>query len=110
MIRDLPDGESVAAAADHLRRQGRAVALVPESTDKRSLLDSFAAALSFPAYFGHNLDALADSLGDVHPGEPTTVVWLAGSIERADPKLYSTVRTILQQSLTGDVDVLVCHR
>ncbi|GAB3303363.1 hypothetical protein EK0264_02890 [Epidermidibacterium keratini] len=110
MIADLPEGESVAATTDRLRRDGRAVDLVPEAADKGELLDAFARALSLPAYFGHNLDALNDSLGDLHPGEPTTVVWLAGRIERDDPKLYGTVRQILEQSLPNDVDVLICHR
>lgn len=33
--------------------------------DKAGLLDRFATALAFPAWFGRNWDALADSLGDL---------------------------------------------
>ena len=35
------------------------------ASDKHGLLDAFAAALEFPPPFGHNWDALADSLGDL---------------------------------------------
>lgn len=33
--------------------------------DKEALLQNFAAALRFPAWFGHNWDALEDCLGDL---------------------------------------------
>jgi hypothetical protein len=33
--------------------------------DKEALLRNFAAALGFPAWFGHNWDALEDCLGDL---------------------------------------------
>lgn len=33
--------------------------------DKETLLQNFAAALRFPAWFGHNWDALEDCLGDL---------------------------------------------
>jgi RNAse (barnase) inhibitor barstar len=36
-----------------------------EARDRATLLRTFAAAFEFPATFGHNLDALGDSLGDL---------------------------------------------
>ncbi|MEP6815975.1 MAG: barstar family protein [Marmoricola sp.] len=41
--------------------------------DKAGLLAELAATLSFPVWFGHNFDALADCLRDVT--EPMVVLW-----------------------------------
>ena len=49
------------------------VARVRDATTKAEVLDGFAAALQFPDYFGHNLDALWDCLTDLT--RPTVVVW-----------------------------------
>lgn len=48
-------------------------AVVIHGTDKASVLASFAKELHFPDYFGKNLDALADSLGDWQDGQSTPV-------------------------------------
>ncbi|KOG32294.1 barstar family protein [Streptomyces resistomycificus] len=44
-------------------------------TNKASLMDRCARALELPDWFGHNWDALADSLGD-------HTVWPEGAVER----------------------------
>lgn len=49
--------------------------------DARSVHDHLAEKLSFPAYYGHNLSALADCLEDVD--RPTRIV-----VERVDDDLW----------------------
>lgn len=44
-----------------------------EAASRRSFLDGARAALGFPAWFGRNLDALADALADLD--RPTVLVW-----------------------------------
>lgn len=50
---------------------------IPAAGSKEKVLDAFAGALDFPKYFGHNLDALADCLGDfaLASKQPVTIVW-----------------------------------
>lgn len=53
------------------------VHLVDGGADRLSSLDAFAAALAFPDYFGHNLDALLDCLRDMAEAHerPWTLLW-----------------------------------
>ncbi len=71
-------------------------------TGKAELLDRFAAALHFPAWFGHNWDALADLLCDLSwlPASPRHLV-LAGQAElqTADPESHATLLEILDDSI-----------
>jgi RNAse (barnase) inhibitor barstar len=66
--------------------------------DKAELLDRFAAALRFPAWFGHNWDALADALCDLSwlPATACHLV-LSGSstLRTADPEAFATLLEIL---------------
>lgn len=55
------DVEPVSQAAQRMRL---ALARI-RFGDKETLLRNFAAALGFPAWFGHNWDALEDCLGDL---------------------------------------------
>lgn len=61
---DAREGESLADAA---RALGYAVVRIDlaHRADKTAVLQRFAQALRFPAWFGGNFDALADSLGDL---------------------------------------------
>ncbi len=65
---------------------------------KDDFYDAVAAALSFPGWFGRNLDALHDSLRDLSwlpPGEHV-LVWCAPEVfERADPAGYRAVTDVL---------------
>ncbi|MEZ5119524.1 MAG: barstar family protein [Candidatus Nanopelagicales bacterium] len=48
--------------------------------DKQSFLSACARSLAFPDYFGHNWDALADSLGEfARERSPVLVVWTGAS-------------------------------
>lgn len=61
---DAREGGSLAEAADALDFEVVHIDL-GQRDDKDSVLQRFAQALRFPAWFGGNLDALADSLGDL---------------------------------------------
>lgn len=63
-----------AAGTDHVH-------VVDGGTDRSETYDRFVEALALPDYFGHNLDALMDSLRDVADRHeaPWTLVWRPGS-------------------------------
>ncbi|MCC7163466.1 MAG: barstar family protein [Anaerolineae bacterium] len=50
--------------------------------DKKSFLEKIAAAMSFPAYFGKNWDALNDMLADMSWAQPGGLIILWQSPER----------------------------
>lgn len=110
MIARVGPDEALADTLARLHRAGRATYLVDGAT-KGELLESFATALAFPEYFGHNLDALADSLSDVSWRTPATVVWNhAATLARADRRTFAAVQQILITRLPPGVDVLQCLR
>ncbi|KZB85455.1 barstar family protein [Amycolatopsis regifaucium] len=69
--------------------------------DMASTLDAIAEALSFPDYFGKNLDALYDCLTDLSwlpPGEHV-LIWSGSSVLKdRDPKAYLAVRSVLSDA------------
>ncbi|MFD8499809.1 barstar family protein [Amycolatopsis sp. NPDC059657] len=70
-------------------------------TDKLSAMDAIAAALSFPEYFGRNLDALYDSLTDLswlRPGEHVLIWPGSDRLKETDPKAYLAVRGVLSDA------------
>jgi len=71
---------------------------VPAARSKQGVLKAFAEALDFPAYFGHNLDALHDLLRDFAEGlsEPSTLVWHIDP-EFKTSKAYQSVLSILRE-------------
>jgi RNAse (barnase) inhibitor barstar len=69
-----------------------------EIRGKAAMLDALAKAMSFPDYFGHNLDALNDVVNDLPPGEHT-LVWTAPDVLRkADPDAYAQIVDILDSA------------
>jgi RNAse (barnase) inhibitor barstar len=87
------------SARDH----GLAVSRVDLSgcTDKTGLMRRLADTLAFPASFGHNWDALADSLGDLSwlpaPGH-VLLVDHAGDLRDADEAAFDTLLDILDHA------------
>jgi RNAse (barnase) inhibitor barstar len=72
-------------------------------TGKAALLEAFKEALGLPDWFGHNLDALADCLGDVAVEPGTLIVWDgADDFTAADPATSRAVFTILRQRSAAD--------
>jgi RNAse (barnase) inhibitor barstar len=73
---------------------------------KDDFYDAVAAALSFPEWFGRNLDALHDSLSDLSwlpPGEHV-LVWTAPQVFRdADPVGYRAVADVLTDTIKPGV-------
>lgn len=65
---------------------------------KRDLLDRFAAALSFPAWFGHNWDAMHDCLTDLS--------WLPASAYRVVLSHPTLLREREPETLASALQVL----
>lgn len=96
----VPAGTALATIERVAARSGWRVAPVaqPEAADKRSTLSVFKDALGFPEWFGGNLDAFADSLGDVASEPGTLVVWRgAERLAASDPDAYRAMLTILRE-------------
>ena len=75
--------------------------------DKESALDAIAAALSFPDYFGRNLDALRDCLSDLSwlPAGEHVLVWRHAEVLRGDdPAAYERIVAVLDQSAVENAD------
>jgi RNAse (barnase) inhibitor barstar len=71
------------------------------TVDKLSTLDTIATALSFPDYFGRNLDALYDCLTDLSwlPSGEHVLVWVGSDgLKAADPKAYLGIRSVLSDA------------
>ena len=95
-----PGGSELATIARAAAKAGWRVARVESTpeTGKQELLAAFKTALGFPDWFGHNLDALADCLGDVAFEPGTLIVWDgADHFAAADPSTSRAVFTILRQ-------------
>lgn len=69
--------------------------------DKISALDAIAEALSFPGWFGRNLDALYDCLTDLSwlPSGEHVLIWVSSDVlAAADPKAYLAIRSVLSDA------------
>lgn len=91
ITRDPRPAAEVAAAA---RRRGATVGQVGPVDGKRALLAAIGKALHFPRYYGHNLDALEECLGDL-TGD-VVLVWERDDVLRAaDPEAYRAALEVL---------------
>ena len=96
---DTPADDVVAEA----RRRGARVGRVGPVDDKRALLAAIGTALRFPAYYGHNLDALEECLGDL-TGD-VVLVWEGDDVLRkADPRTH---RVVLEVLAAAPLDVVL---
>lgn len=97
---DVRDRAALAEAANALDFHV-AAANLETADDKEALLDEIAAALEFPATFGGNWDALADSLGDLSwlPA-PGYVLFLdhAADLREGAPDDFATLLEILDEA------------
>jgi RNAse (barnase) inhibitor barstar len=97
--REPVDAKSAAEAARH---RGAYPHVVESSvTDKLSTMDAIAAGLSFPDWFGRNLDALYDCLTDLSwlPIGEHVLIWVGSEqLKQADPKAYLAIRSVLSDA------------
>jgi RNAse (barnase) inhibitor barstar len=73
---------------------------------KDDFYTAVAAAMSFPDWFGRNLDALADCLRDLSwlPAGEHVLVWSSASVFRdADPQGYRAVAEVLTDRIEPGV-------
>lgn len=78
-----------------------------------AFMDSIAAALEFPDYFGRNLDALYDCLTDLSwlPGGEHVVVWVGPSaLRKADAEGYSAIASVLADAVADGSGLSVLLR
>lgn len=102
--------ESTASAAEVAaaeRDKGATVHLVDGSAvrTKAAALDAIAAALSFPDWFGKNLDALYDCLRDLSwlPDGEHVLVWSHfDGLRDADAKAFHGIRAALRDAVAAD--------
>nr|WP_183341593.1 barstar family protein [Microlunatus antarcticus] len=84
-----------------MRRRGWEVALVPPATSDDGLWDGLAVALGLPGWFGRNLDALDEALGDrVRPTALVLACWTAYA--RARPERWEHLLQLLQERADQD--------
>ena len=100
---------------DELADRGYDVRVVTAGTDKASVLREFAIALALPRWFGHNWDALLDSLRDLEStdGRSVALVWdHVRALRDSDRHTYADVIGILEQveSERHDLRVTVIAR
>lgn len=84
-----------------------AAADLAQARDKAGLIDALAAALGFPDTFGHNWDALADSLGDLGwqpaPGYMLLLDGIGG-LRESVPSDYQILLDILDNASRSHAD------
>jgi len=93
-----PDAD-VGAVIRQARAAGRAVHVVRAGRDRRTSLAAFASTLDLADWFGHNLDALMDSLRDLNDerGRPVTVIWdHAETLHEHDTRTYRAIAAGLE--------------
>jgi RNAse (barnase) inhibitor barstar len=98
MLRYVPDA---ARALEQARVRGAQAHLLSPVTSKAEALDAIGAALSFPAWYGRNLDALYDCLADLSwqpPGEHMLIWTGHRQLETADPDAYRAILAVLDSA------------
>ncbi|MGH3871354.1 MAG: barstar family protein [Pseudonocardiaceae bacterium] len=100
-MRFVPDAARALAEA---RRRGAVAHLVGPVTSKADAVGAIGTALSFPAWYGRNLDALYDCLMDLSwlPDGEHVLIWAGHrALEAADPEAYRAVLAVLTAATTA---------
>jgi RNAse (barnase) inhibitor barstar len=103
---DDGSGDAADRAAQLGRRAGWSVVLLDTTgaLDKAALLDRCQQAFGFPEWFGHNWDALADSLSEVEHPVGTLVLWTGwDGLARADAPAFGTAVEVLTERAASAV-------
>ena len=112
MIRVVGPDVSIAEVVRAAQRLGADVSVVPAGGTRAESIDLFAEALSFPDWFGRNLDALADCLHDFAEGRgrggaPRHLVWDGVARLRLEhPESYHDITSVLAE-VSADHDRFV---
>jgi RNAse (barnase) inhibitor barstar len=90
---------SVAEALANAAQRDATPHVIDGPRDKATALDAIAAALSFPDYFGRNLDALYDMLTDLSwlPGNHV-LIWIHPEAIQGWPAIASTLSDALTRN------------
>lgn len=86
------------AAAAEARLRGASVGVVGPTGRRGELLTAIGRVLRFPGYYGRNLDALEECLGDLSwlPEGQVVLVWDGDDeLRRADPPGYAALLEVL---------------
>lgn len=93
---------SIKTITDQARARGAYSHLMAgQPMDKLSTMDAIASALSFPEWFGRNLDALYDCLTDLSwlPSGEHVLIWSGSDeLKQADPRAYLAIRSVLSDA------------
>lgn len=97
---------TASAVAAELAHRGWDVAVVPPATTDGAFWDGLVAALALPAWFGRNLDALDEALGD---RTTATALVLSGwsAYARARPERWAGLLDVLADRAHDQVPPLV---
>jgi Barstar (barnase inhibitor) len=91
-------GAPAAQVATEARLRGATVGVVGPAAERRALLGAIGRVLRFPAYYGGNLDALEECLGDLSwlPAAEVVLVWAGDeALRRADPWSHRALLDVL---------------
>lgn len=107
-LTEAPDSQTAAQLAAAAAERGVVAHVVDGSvlTTKAAALDAFAAAMSFPSWFGRNLDALFDCLTDLSwlPAGEQLLIWAqADRLRTADPEAYRNIHAVLAAAAVADL-------
>ncbi|MTD58879.1 barstar family protein [Amycolatopsis pithecellobii] len=93
---------SIKILTDQARARGAYLhVMAGHPVDKLSTMDAIATALSFPEWFGRNLDALYDCLTDLSwlPSGEHVLIWSGSDeLKAADPRAYLAIRSVLSDA------------
>ena len=95
VVRSPLDATAVATEA---RSRGASVGVVGPATRRAELLAAIGRALHFPGYYGRNLDALEECLGDLSwlPEGEVVLVWDGDEeLHHADPAGHAALMEVL---------------
>lgn len=93
-------------AADEGERAGWHIVQLEATGDRKAFLRECRRAFDLPDWFGHNWDALADSLSDVQHRPGTLVVW-AGARGLADDVRATATAIFAERADDGPAPFLV---
>lgn len=98
-VRDV--GPVDAAAARWAGSGAVTVGVVEDASDKAAILAGIGRALSFPGYYGQNLDALDECVSDLSwlPEGSVVLVWADTPLLRSDPATHRDVVSILADAV-----------